>query len=112
MFVDKLKNDVGMKDEDKPEDVPEEKVEHFLKADFNNVYLNYKVENNDNLNTLKVNGELDFRMAALIDIDFNLDLDLDYNGKHFPLDLGFFNNELYFGLKDLRLKCTVDSFDE
>ena len=112
MFVDKLKNDVGMRDEDKPEDVPEEKVEHFLKADFNNVYLNYKVENNDNLNTLKVNGELDFRMAALIDIDFNLDLDLDYNGKHFPLDLGFFNNELYFGLKDLRLKCTVDSFDE
>ena len=112
LFVAKLKSDVGMKDESEEgeETTPEEeKTPKYMNATLNNVHLQYKTANSDKYNTVAINGNLDFRMSSFTDIDFNVDLDIDYNGKHLPLEVGMFNNEIFFGLKDLRLKCTIES---
>ena len=106
-FIDKTKRDFGLDD-----DQGEEKVKNFLNITFDQFQVQYKVENSDNLNTIKVNGDLDFAMFGLFkNITFNLDADIDYNNRHLPLELGYSNETLYFGLKDLRLKASQTTID-
>ncbi|MBQ6920684.1 MAG: hypothetical protein IJQ72_02140 [Bacilli bacterium] len=110
-FVEKLTKDVGMNEEESGE----EEVESFLSAKFAGLtstekfQITYKKDKDSVLNTISIEeGEIDFRMSALAmsAIEFNVDLDVNYNGKYLPITLGHFGNEMYFGLKDLKMKMT------
>ena len=107
-FLEKLTNEVGLNDESG------EQVEQkqYFKIDIDDVRVNYKLANSDVLNTVKVDGELDFAMHGLKNIHFNLDADIDYNSRKLPLEIGYFNKVAYFGLKDLRMKCSQVSLDD
>ena len=100
-FLEKLQEDVGLNENEEEQD-----VEKFMKAHLNNINFAYKLSDSTVYNTLNVNGELDLRVRSLSDINFNLEADIDYNGKNLPLEVGFFNRVAYFGLKDLRLKMS------
>lgn len=110
-FVEKLTKDVGMNEEESGE----EEVESYLSAKFAGLtstekfQITYKKDKDSALNTISIEeGEFDFRMSALAmsAIEFNVDLGVNYNGKYLPITLGHFGNEMYFGLKDLKMKMT------
>lgn len=111
-FVAKLTRDIGMS---KPEE-DEEEVESYLSAKFSGLtssekfQITYKKDKESTFtNTITVNnGEIDFRMSALdmSAIEFNVDLNVDYNGKSLPLTIGHFGDEMYFRLKDMKMKMT------
>ena len=110
LFLQKLQEDVGItRNDDEPQEV---EVEKFLKANFNNINFAYKLSDSTVYNTLNVNGELDLKMHGLDDINFNLEADINYNGKELPLEIGLFKKVAYFGLKDLRLKMTEASAED
>ena len=110
-FVEKLTKDVGM-----AEDQVEGEVESYLSAKFSGLNagekfnITYKKDKESTyVNTITIDrGEVDFRMSALAmdAIEFNVDLDVDYNGKKLPLTLGHFGDEMYFRLKDMKIKMT------
>ena len=110
-FVAKLTKDVGMS-----EDQEEGEVESYLSAKFAGLTSNekfnitYKKDKDSTFtNTISINeGEIDFRMSALAmsAIEFNVDLNVDYNGRTLPIVLGHFGNEIYFRLKDMKMKMT------
>ena len=112
-FVEKLTKDVGI---DEEEEDAEAEVESYLSAKLvgltsgEKFNITYKKDKESSFtNTINVNsGEIDFRMSALAmsAIEFNVDLDVDYNGRNVPLTLGHFGNEIYFRLKDMKLKMT------
>ncbi len=109
-FVEKLTKDVGMAEDETNEE------EQYLSAKFAGLtsgekfQITYKKDKDStSVNTISVNdGEIDFRMSALdiSAIEFNVDLDVDYNGKNLPLTLGHFGNEMYFRIKDMKMKMT------
>lgn len=110
-FVEKLTKDVGMNEEESGE----EEVESYLSAKFAGLtstekfQITYKKDKDSAVNTISIEeGEIDFRMSALAmsAIEFNVDLGVNYNGKYLPITLGHFGNEMYFGLKDLKMKMT------
>ena len=110
-FVEKLTKDVGMNEEESGE----EEVESYLSAKFSGLtstekfQITYKKDKDSALNTITIEeGEIDFRMSALdlSAIEFNVDLGVNYNGKFLPLTLGHFGNEMYFRLKDMKMKMT------
>ena len=105
-FVSKLTNDVGLGEEQ-----PQEQEKLFFKATLDNFNIKYQLENSSFENNVGLNGEIDFMMHGLTDINFNLDVDANYNGKELPLEIGYFDKVVYFGLKDLRLKCSQVSID-
>lgn len=112
-FVEKLTKDVGI---DEEEESAEAEVESYLSAKLvgltsgEKFNITYKKDKESSFtNTINVNsGEIDFRMSALAmsAIEFNVDLDVDYNGRNVPLTLGHFGNEIYFRLKDMKMKMT------
>ena len=111
-FVAKLTKDVGMSE---PEE-GEEEVESYLSAKFTGLTsgekfnITYKKDEESTfVNTITIDrGEIDFRMSALDmkAIEFNVDLDVDYNGRELPLTIGHFGDEMYFRLKDMKMKMT------
>ncbi len=110
-FVEKLTKDVGMNEDESGE----EEVEHYLSAKFAGLtssekfQVTYKKDKDSALNTITIEeGEIDFRMSALAmsAIEFNVDLGVNYNGKYLPVTIGHFGDEMYFGLKDLKIKMT------
>ena len=108
-FVTKLTNEVGLGENE--EEQPVEKEKTFFKATLDNFNVKYELENSNFENNINLNGEIDFMMHGLTDINFNLDADVNYNGKDLALELGYFDKVVYFGLKDLRLKCSQVSVD-
>ena len=111
-FVERLTKDVGMSENENGE----EEVESYLSAKFAGLTSNekfsvtYKKDKDSSFtNTITVEeGEIDFRMSALAmsAIEFNVDLGVNYNGKYLPVTIGHFGNEMYFGLKDMKIKMT------
>ena len=107
-LVNKLTEEVGLA-ESTEEQVEKEKT--FFKATLDNFNIKYQLENSSFENNINLDGEIDFMMHGLTDINFNLDADVEYNGKDLSLELGYFDKVVYFGLKDLRLKCSQVSID-
>ena len=101
-FVTKVSEDVGLNESE------EVKQTKYMSAEFDNLQLKYSIKDSDKVNTIKLDGELDFRMheLSLSGIEFNVDANVNYNGKDLPLVLGHFKDVLYFRLKDLKLKCS------
>ncbi len=100
-FVEKITRDVGLGED--------HSANNYLSASFDNLVLKYKMnEDSQFVNTIAVDGGVDFRMSdlSLSGIEFSIDAEADYNGKKLPLTLGRFRKDVYFGLKDMKMKFT------
>ena len=83
-----------------------------VEAGFEDFVISYKIdENATSVNTIKLDGGLQFTMTSLSDINFVADLDIDYNDKHMPVLAGFVGKTLYLGVKDIRIKASYTSLD-
>ncbi len=101
-FVTKITKDIGLDEE-------ENTAAKYLNAQFDNFKVSYKMNKDASFtNNVSVEGDIDFRMSALSlsGVEFNVNAVADYNGKKLPLTLGRFQDDVYFGLKDLKLKMT------
>ena len=111
-FVEKLTKDVGMSEPEEGED----NTPHYIKASFAGLNsgekfnITYKKDKESTfVNTVSINeGEIDLRLTdlSLSGIEFNVDLDVNYNGKNLPVTLGHFKDDIYFRLKDMKIKFT------
>ena len=83
-----------------------------LEASFEDFVISYKKdEKATSVNTIKIDGDLQFKMTSLEDINFVAGLEIDYNGKKMPLLAGFVGKTLYLGVKDIRIKASQTSID-
>lgn len=101
MFVERLTNDVGLGEDDT--------AEKYLNAQFDNFEVTYKMSSDAEFtNHISLEGDIDFRMSALSlsGVEFSVDAVANYNGKELPLTLGRFQDDMYFGLKNMKLKMT------
>ncbi len=100
-FVTRITKDIGLDEDDT--------APKYLHAEFDDFEMTYKMSSDATFtNHIGLNGNIDFRMSALSisGVEFNVDAVADYNGKQLPLTLGRFHDDLYFGLKDMKLKMT------
>ncbi len=100
-FVTKITKDIGLDEDDT--------AAKYLNAQFDNFEMTYKTSSDAAFtNHIGLEGNIDFRMSALSlsGVEFNVDAVADYNGKQLPLTLGRFQDDMYFRLKDLKLKMT------
>ena len=107
-FVNRLMKDTGMTD---PEE-GEEREYYGLKAGFENFSISYRKDDVSSFNTIGVEGDIDFMMKGLHDINFNINVDVDYNHKEMPLEIGYVDQTVYFGVKDLRMKAGSVTLNE
>ena len=108
-FVNQFSLDTGISE---PEEPVEERHYYGMQASFDDFALEFKKDDDSKLNVIKIDGNVDFMMRGLKDISFNVDLDIDYNNRYLPLEVGYLNETVYFGLKDLRLKLGSTTIDE
>lgn len=80
-----------------------------LKASFQNFEITWGYENQIAKNDITLSGDFMMKMASLSDLDFTLDLDVNYNSKHLDFAVGFVDRSMYLAIKDLKLKSTVTS---
>lgn len=100
-FVSRLTKDIGLEEDDT--------AAKYLNAQFDNFEMTYKTSKDSSFtNHIGLEGNIDFRMSALSmsGVEFNVDAVANYNGKELPLTLGRFHDDMYFRLKDLKLKMT------
>jgi hypothetical protein len=102
-FINTFAKDTGISESDENE---REREYYGMHAEFENFALNF-----DN-NTIAFDGDLDFLMRGMKDINFNMDLDVDWNTRSLPLQVGYINHTFYLGLKDLRMKVSSVTMDE
>ena len=102
-FINTFAKDTGISESEENE---REREYYGMHAEFENFALNF-----DN-NTIAFDGDLDFLMRGMKDINFNLDLDVDWNTRSLPLQVGYINHTFYLGLKDLRMKVSSVTMDE
>ena len=107
-FVNRLNKDTGIMEEN----IDEENTYYGFNINFDNFSVAFKKDENSLENKLDVSGDIDLKLKTIKDIAFNLDLNVDYNGKDVPLELGFVNKTAYFGLFDLRMKVGSTTVDE
>lgn len=98
-FIKRLQDDTGINEEKSAE-----REYYGIVATFNNFNLSFKKDSNSALNNIGIDGQLNFLMRGLKDINFSLDADLDYNGIELPLDITYVDQTAYLGIKDLKMK--------
>ncbi len=108
-FVNKLTEDLGIAEE---ENSGRNKTYYGIEAEFEELTLSFKKDSNSALNTIKIDGDIDFLMRGLSDINFNFNAVVDYNTKTIPLEIGYVDKTAYVGIKDLRMKAGSTTFDE
>ena len=89
-------------------DVDSEETISGMTASFEGFELTWGEQDGLVKNDIKLDGDIQFKMNNLNDLSFTIDLDLDYNGKDLDLAVGFVDRNIYFALKDLKLKSTVN----
>ena len=107
-FVNRLNEDTGIMDDS----INEENNYYGFNINFDNFEVAFKKDENSAENKIGIAGDIDLKIKTIKDIAFNLDIDVDYNGRDLPLELGFVNKTAYFGLKDLRMKVGSTTIDE
>ena len=107
-FVSRLNEDTGIMDET----IHEENTYYGFNVNFDDFSVSFKKDENAPLNKFEVEGDIDLKIKTIKDISFNLDINVDYNGKDIPLELGYVNKTAYFGLYDLRMKVGSTTIDE
>ena len=108
-FINRFTEDTGITESEENERVRDY---YGMHAEIDNFTIEFKKDESSTNNVIKFNGDLDFLMRGLKDINFNLDLDVDYNTRELPLEIGYVNKTFYLGLKDLRMKVGSTSIDE
>ena len=100
-FVERITRDIGLEEDTNT-------AAKYLSATFDDFNVAYTVEGSEKVNNISVTGGADVRVSALSlsGIEFNIDVEADYNGQKLPLTLGHFQDDVYFGLKDLKIKFT------
>ena len=107
-FVNRLNEDTGIMEDN----IDEQNTYYGFNINFDNFSVGFKKDENSAENNIKVNGDIDLKIKTIKDIAFNLDVNVDYNGRELPLELGFVNKTAYFGLYDLRMKVGSTTIDE
>ncbi len=107
-FVSRLNEDTGILDDT----VNNENTYYGFNFEFDDFSVSFKKDEYSAENVIGINGNLDLMLRTIKNISFNLDVDVDYNGKHLPLEVGYVDKTAYFGLKDLRVKVGSTSLDE
>lgn len=108
-FVNKLTADLGILEEETPS---RNKTYYGMQAEFEELTLSFKKDSNSALNVIRIDGDVDFLMRGLSDINFNLNATVDYNSRTLPLEVGYVDKTMYLGLKDLRMKAGSTTVDE
>ena len=107
-FVERITRDIGLSEDT-------DSAEKYLSATFDGLKITYKKgEDSTFVNTITLDGGVDFRMSALSlsGIEFSVQANANYNGKSFPVTLGHFHKDIYFGLRDMKMKFTEFSEDK
>ena len=107
-FVSRLNEDTGIMEDT----VDEENTYYGFNINFDDFEVSFRKDENSAQNNIGIAGDIDLTLRTIKNIAFNLDLDVDYNGKHVPLELGLVNKTAYFGLYDLRMKVGSTTIDE
>ncbi len=107
-FVTRLNEDTGIMEDT----INEENTYYGFNINFDDFEVSFKKDESSAENKIGIEGDIDLKLKTIKDIAFNLDIDVDYNGKDLPLELGFVNKTAYFGLKDLRMKVGSTTIDE
>ena len=107
-FVTRLNEDTGIMDDT----INEENTYYGFNINFDDFEVSFKKDENSVENKIAVEGDIDLKLKTIKDIAFNLDINVDYNGKDLPLEIGFVDKTAYFGLKDLRMKVGSTTIDE
>ena len=102
-FINTFAKDTGISESDENE---RERVYYGMHAEFENFALSFEQNN------ISFDGDLDFLMRGLNDINFNFDLDVNWNNRELPLEVGYIDHTFYLGLKDLRMKVGSTTMDE
>ena len=102
-FINTFAKDTGISESDENE---RERTYYGMHAEFENFALSFEQNN------IAFDGDLDFLMRGLSDINFNLDLDVNWNNRELPLQVGYIDHTFYLGLKDLRMKVGSTTIDE
>ncbi len=107
-FVTRLNEDTGIMEDT----INEENTYYGFNINFDDFEVSFRKDESSVENKIGIEGDIDLKLKTIKDIAFNLDIDVDYNGKDLPLELGFVNKTAYFGLKDLRMKVGSTTIDE
>ena len=107
-FVSRLNEDTGILDDH----VKSENTYYGFNFEFDDFSVSFKKDEYSAENVIGIDGNLDLMLRTIKNISFNLDVDVDYNGKNIPLEIGYVDKTAYFGLKDLRVKVGSTSIDE
>ena len=102
-FINRFAEDTGISESEENE---RERTYYGMHADFENFSLEF------DKNNVSFDGDLDFLMRGLKDINFNFDLDVNWNNRELPLQVGLIDQTFYLGLKDLRMKVSSVTMDE
>ena len=105
-FVARLTQDIGLEES---EEVRDHYGVHAVLDDLN---LSFKTSDTGADNNISLNGDLDFTMRGLQNINFNLFADANYNSRNIPLEVGYINSTAYLGIKDLRMKFGSTTINE
>ena len=107
-FVSRLNEDTGIMEDQ----VDEENTYYGFNINFDDFSVSFKKDEYSAENKIGVAGDIDLTLRTIKNIAFNVDVDVDYNGRHVPVELGYMNKTAYFGLYDLRMKVGSTTIDE
>ena len=107
-FVNRLMKDTGITESEEGE----QREYYGLQASFDDFSVSFRKDELSSFNVIGIDGNIDFMMRGLHDINFNIDLDVDYNHKDIPLEIGYVDQTVYFGIKDLRMKAGSVTLNE
>ena len=107
-FVSRLNEDTGILEEK----IDEENTYYGFNLAFDNFNVSFKKDEFSAVNNLGIDGNVDLTIRTIKDISFNLDVNVNYNNKEIPVEVGYVDKTAYFGIKDLRVKCGSTTFDE
>ena len=107
-FVNRLSEDTGLMDNE----INEQNNYYGFNIKLDDFSVSFRKDENSKLNNFDIAGDIDLKIKTIKDITFNVDVNVDYNGKEVPIELGYINKTAYFGLYDLRMKIGSTTFDE
>jgi len=90
----------------------EEQEPLALSATFEDFEVTFPTKDGIGMNDIKVEGGLNLTMRNIDDLDFNVDLDVDYNGRTVDLGLALVEKDFYLAFNDFRIKSSYTKTEE
>lgn len=105
-FLNNFVSKVGVEADD------DNRTYYGLKVSTDDFKVSFDGKNSSIKNTITLDLDVDFMMKGLKDINFNVYLNADYNNIKLPVQISYVDNSVYFGLKDLNIKCSSTNLEE